>query len=103
VVKDNMRITAVSLAEGDEHLHLTAQDSEPFAPAGLLAMSADGGRVDLYDLVAGARKDRYSFPENIAYMRFSADGNRLLVLTEYQNVYVLDLKQPAATPSAPSP
>ena len=103
VVKDNMRITVVSLAEGDERLHLTAQDSALFAPAGLLAVSEGGGRVQLYDLVAGARKDRYSFPENIAYMRFSADGGRLLVLTEYQNVSVIDLTQPAAKPSATSP
>jgi hypothetical protein len=103
VVKDNMRTTVVSLAEGDERLHLTAQDSALFAPAGLLAVSEGGGRVQLYDLVAGARKDRYSFPENIAYMRFSADGKRLLVLTEYQNVSVIDLTEPAATPSATSP
>ena len=103
VVKDDMRITAVSLAEGDERLHLTAQVSALFAPAGLLAVSEAGGRVELYDLVAGARKDRYSFPENIAYMRFSADGGRLLVLTEYQNVSVIDLTQPAAKPSATSP
>jgi hypothetical protein len=103
VVKDNMRITVVSLAEGDERLHLTAQDSALFAPAGLLAVSEGAGRVQLYDLVRGARKDRYSFPENIAYMRFSADGKRLLVLTEYQNVSVIDLTEPAAAPSAPLP
>jgi len=57
----------------------------------LLAVYQDGGRVNLYDLVAGARKQSFRLPENVVYLRFSADGKRLLALTEYQTVYVLDL------------
>jgi hypothetical protein len=103
VVKDEMRITAVSLAEGDERLRLTGTVSALSSEAGLLAVYQDGGRVNLYDLVAGARKQSFSLPENVVYMRFSADGRRLLVLTEYQTVYVLDLTVKPATEDSSSP
>jgi hypothetical protein len=96
VVKDEMRITAVSIADGDERLHLTGTVSALSAAAGLLAVYQDGGRVNLYDLVAGARKQSFRLPENVVYLRFSADGKRLLALTEYQTVYVLDLTAKSA-------
>ena len=101
VVKDGMRVTAVSLADGDERLHLTARSSAISAKEGLLAVTDDGGRFNLYDLVAGARRDTYTFPENILYTRFSEDGKRLLVLTEYQTVYVIDAAPGDASATSP--
>jgi hypothetical protein len=42
-------------------------------------------------LATGAKLDEEIFAEPIAYTHFSADGNRLLVLTRYQVAYVLDV------------
>lgn len=101
LVKDGVRITAVSLVDGDERLHLTGRETALCAAADLLAVSDDGGRLSLYDLVAGARKDAWTLPENVVYLRFSADRKRLLALTEYQTAYVLDLTA-AKAGAAPS-
>jgi Tol biopolymer transport system component len=103
LVKDGVRITAVSLSTGTEQLRLTALVPSISAESGLLSAAQDGGRLLIYDLKTGARRDNYTFPVEILYSRFSADGKRLLVLTEDQMVYVLDVTAAAAPAAATSP
>jgi hypothetical protein len=103
LVKDGVRITAVSLSSGTEQLHVTALIPSISAESGLLSVAQDGGRLLIYDLKSGARRGNYAFPEDILYSRFSSDGKRLLVLTEDQMVYVLDVTAAAAVPAAASP
>lgn len=103
LVKDGVGITAVSLSTGTEQLRLTALVPSISAESGLLSAAQDGGRLLIYDLKTGARRDNYTFPVEILYSRFSADGKRLLVLTEDQMVYVLDVTAAAAPAAATSP
>ena len=103
LVKDEMRVTAVSLSGGAERLKLTAYYPALYGPTGLLAVTQDGGHLALYDLKTGQQRDSYGFPSMVVYSRFSADGKRMLVLTQDQSVYVLDLTSaPPAAPGAPS-
>lgn len=100
LVKDGVRITAVSLSSGTETLHATALIPALSSESGLLSAVEDGGRLLFYDLKTGERRDNYTFPENVAYTRFSSDGKRLLALTEYQTVYVLDVTAATAASQA---
>jgi WD40 repeat protein len=102
-VKDEMRITAVSLSKGDERLRVTGRDPAVSGAADLLAASDDGGRLSLYDLKTGRRRDVFQLPADVAYLRFSGDGKRLLALTQEQIVYVLDVSAPPAAAPAASP
>jgi outer membrane protein assembly factor BamB len=101
LVKDGVRITAISLSTGTETLRATALIPALSPESGLLGATEDGGRLLLYDLKTGTRRDNYTFPENVVYMRFSSDGKRLLALTEYQRVYILDLADALAAPPTP--
>lgn len=98
LVKDEMRITAVSLSNGDERLKLTAFYPALYGPAGLLAVAQEGGHLVLYDLNTGQQRDVFDFPSMVVYSRFSADGRRMLVLTQDQSIYVLDLATALAAP-----
>jgi hypothetical protein len=61
-----------------------------------------GRGLFLYDLATTAKLEQQFFSESVAYTHFSADGNRLLVLTRHQVAYVLDLSSVrAARPSGP--
>jgi hypothetical protein len=56
-----------------------------------LFAASDRKRLKLYDLGTGAKKDEYAFPDDMAYLHFSADGKRLLAITAHQMAYVLDV------------
>lgn len=102
-VKDEMRITAVSLSKGDERLRVTGRNPAVSGVSDLLATSDESGRLSLYDLRTGSRRDVFQLPAEVAYSRFSADGKRLLALTQEQIVYILDVSAPPAATSATSP
>jgi WD40 repeat protein len=103
LVKDGTRITALSLSTGAEQLHVTAAIPTISAEAGMLSASQEGGRLLLYDLKTGTKRDIYTFPFDVLYSRFSTDGKRLLVLTEDQMVYILDVTAVPDAAAAPSP
>lgn len=98
LVKDEVRITAVSLSTGEERLKLTARGPALYGETGLLAVAEEGGHLLLYDLKSAERRDAFDFPNEVVYSRFSADGKRLLVLTQDQSVYVLDLAASLSSP-----
>ena len=103
VLEKNGRSAMVfSLSTGEQVVQETGYAPAISAASGLLSITTDGGRLELYDLKARAKKFGYDFPQEIAYSHFSTDGKRLLVLTEDQTVYVLDLTKIPATP-APQP
>jgi WD40 repeat protein len=91
MVRDDMRITGFSLSSGMETLHLTAFYPSISAKTDLLAAIAAGGQLLLCDLKTGAKRSTQTFLSDVAYTRFSGDGRRLLVLTQTQELYVLDV------------
>jgi hypothetical protein len=79
-----------SLSTGEIQARLFGHYVSASAATGLLA-AADGNHLRLYSLKNGSKIDEYLFPDAPVYTRFSAAGNRLLVLTTQQVVYVLDV------------
>ncbi|MBZ5541104.1 MAG: PQQ-like beta-propeller repeat protein [Acidobacteriia bacterium] len=99
VVKDGTRITVVALGSGEERARLFGSCPAASGEAHLLAV-CDGGRVMLRDLKTGEKRGEESFPDEIVYTRFSADGKRLLVLSAHQEMFVLDVSEISAAPAA---
>ncbi|HVO61084.1 MAG TPA: M48 family metalloprotease [Terriglobales bacterium] len=63
----------------------------PVASAtGLLALDSQAGHVKVYDLASSQLRHEYVFPERVAVKSFSSDGERLLVLTANQTIYIVD-------------
>lgn len=98
LAKDSQRISAVSLSTGAEVAQETGNLPAISADAGLLSFAGGGGHFTIVDLKAPSQKREYTFPSDVAYSHFSADGKRVLVLTEDQTVYVLDAAAPPTQP-----
>jgi WD40 repeat protein len=100
LVKDGRRVIVVSLSTGEQIAEEAGYGPAVAAETGLLSFVTNGAKLALYDLKTRARKYEYSFPQEIAYSHFSADGKRLLVMTEDQTVYVLDAASVPTPPAA---
>jgi hypothetical protein len=61
------------------------------AKTNLLALGTDSRQLTIYDLSTGTKLDNQTFSDPIVYTHFSRDGQRLLVLTEDQTAFVLDM------------
>lgn len=85
----NRRVSVIALSTGaqvaQENGYLPAISSA----AGLLTFADNAGHLTVVDLKTPGKQREYTFPKNVAYSHFSADGKRLLVMTEDQTVYVL--------------
>jgi len=69
--------------------------------SGFLAVNSERREVAVFDLATSQLRRRYVFSAPVAFKAFSADGQRLLVFTNDQTVYLLDQTlTPAATESA---
>jgi hypothetical protein len=90
LVKDDVRITVFSLSTGLEIGRFFGSVPAASGESNLLAAS-EHKHVKLYDLKTGAKKDEYVFSDELAYLHFSADGNRLLAVTAHQMAYILDV------------
>ena len=55
------------------------------------------GELTLYDLATGDPQGRLRFKTGAAFVRFSLDGKRLLVLTSSQIAYAFDTDRLSAT------
>ena len=63
------------------------------AEAQLLALDLGEGRLGIFDLRDGAKLDQQVFSGGLAYLHFSADGKRLVTLTEQQTAVIVDLTE----------
>jgi hypothetical protein len=91
LVKDLTRLSLYSLTDGQLKARLAGQLPAVSAPGNLLALTDRPGHVVLYDSRTAEKLDEQLFSEPIEYLHFSADGERLLVVTEFQEVFLLDL------------
>jgi len=98
LVKDDQRITILSLSTGRPAARLFGTAPSASAAAGLLA-AADGPRLTLFELATGAKRGEFAFPDPVAYTHFSSDGRRLLVLTSRQLLLVLDVSGSSVRPA----
>ena len=93
LVKDGVRVSLYSLADGQLKAHLAGNAPSIGAESKLLALALGSGRLSICDSNSGAKLDEQLFPDEIAYTHFSSDGKRLFVLTEHQSAVVLDVSK----------
>jgi WD40 repeat protein len=98
LARDGRRVIIVSLSSGKKSVLDDAYNPAISTQGDLLAYATHDARLVVYDLRASARHDEYTFPEAVVYSHFSSDGKRLLVLTQDQTVYVLDVTNTASAP-----
>jgi hypothetical protein len=103
---DAVRVHVYSMRDGQLKGKLFGIRPSANGQSNLLALDTGPGQVVLYDLNTSAKLDELIFPDSIAYTHFSADGNRLFVLTKHQVAYVLDVSgvrgvSPSVPPQSP--
>jgi hypothetical protein len=102
LLKDGVRVSLFSLSDGALKAKLVGDKPAANGVSHLLALNEGAGKLALYDANTGAQLDQLFFPDQIAYSHFSDDGRRLLVLTQYQLAFVLDVSEVRHIPSTPS-
>lgn len=85
------QILTFSLPSGEEKGHFFGIAPLLVAAAGVVAVERDAKELDLYDLNTQKLRSRYVFSDPIAMKKVSADGRRLLVLTNTQTLYLFNL------------
>jgi len=90
LVKDEVRITILSISTGKVAARLTGSIPAASGETNLLAAS-NGKRLTLYSLKTGTKIGQYVLPDEIAYLHFSASGKQLFVLTVHEIALVLDV------------
>ena len=89
------RIRVYSLKDGSEYGVIFANRYD-ISNAGLLVIGAGNNRLQIYDAESLEQIDQFSFADPIAFVRFLATGNRLLVITRDQTIFVLEPKRETA-------
>lgn len=92
LVKDQTRVTIVSVARGEIIARLSGALLTASAKANLFLTEEAPGIINVYDLATYRKLTALRFKQQIVYARFSDAGDRLLLLTEQQEAYVLDVK-----------
>jgi hypothetical protein len=85
------QIMTFSLPTGEEKGHFFGLAPLLVPAAGVVAVERDAKQLDLYDLNTQQLRRRYVFSDPIVLKRMSPDGKRLLVLTNTQTVYLIDM------------
>lgn len=98
VEKDGTHILVFALSNGKEVMRSSAKHAAISGAKGMLVLSNDDGHLHFYNLTTGLEVSDTAFPSTIVYMQFSTEGSHLLVLTEHQTVYILDVSKVTATP-----
>jgi WD40 repeat protein len=84
------QIIPYALPSGEEHGSFFG--SRPvLSPSGLLAVDSERREITLYDLATSEPRQQYVFAQPVALKAFSGDGKRLLVFTNEQTVYILNI------------
>ena len=91
LMKDGLRVWLYSLTDKLLKARLVGEIPAATAKTNLLALSEASGRLTLYDLRSAEKLDEMLFADPLAYLHFSEDGQRLFVLTQYQEAFVLDV------------
>ena len=89
--KGGQSVSVISLSTGSQVAQDTGNAPAISAEASLLSFAGDAAHFEIVDLKTPSQKRGYAFPSRVAYSHFSADGKRILVMTEDQTVYVLDV------------
>jgi len=104
LIKDAYRVTAFRLNDGTLLGRFRGNEPAVSDAEKILALHDGAGKLTLYSLEIAARLAERKFSDYIDYLCFSERGDRLLVLTAHQMVYILDVKKTIdAFPASPIP
>jgi WD40 repeat protein len=85
------RVVVYALSTGEVKARFFGAHATLTQATGLLAVENERGKLFIYDLASGEKRDEYSFPAAVSLARFSDDGKRLFVLVADQTAYVLNV------------
>ena len=89
------RMMFYSLSTGEQKGTLFGTTVSGNKENGLLAVVNENEKVNVYDAKTLGQREQFIFSSPVYYLRYSADGKKLFVLTADQTVYVLNVSAPA--------
>jgi WD40 repeat protein len=92
---DSNRLHIYNLKTGEAVGSVFGESANSAATPEAFAVANAPGQLAVYDFATLKRRDEFAFAHEISFARFSADGQRLFVLTNDQVAYVLDIAKPA--------
>ena len=87
---DNNRVLVYAIKEGELRHRFFGAKAAMNAGASHLIVENYPGELTLYDLATGDTQARLRFKTSAAFVRFSLDGKKLLVLTSGQVAHAFD-------------
>ncbi len=93
MLDDQQRILLYSF-KGQRLGRLFGGDAALSPDGSKLAVEREPGRLVLYDVAGLHQRDEFTFGARVSFADFSLDGKRLIVLTDDQTVFVLDVDKP---------
>jgi hypothetical protein len=93
LTKDAYRVTVFRLNQGTLFGRFRGNYPAVSDAAKILALDDGAGKLTLYNLENAAKLAERKFPDYINYLCFSEKGDRLLVLTAHQMVYILEVRK----------
>jgi len=88
---DNNRVLIYSIKEGELRHRFFGTNAAMNPSRNQIIVENYPGELTLYDLATGNQQSRLRFKMGAAFVRFSLDGKRLLVLTSGQIAYAFDI------------
>lgn len=88
------RVLIYSLKTGEQRGRIFGGYATVSPANNLLCVENESGKLALYDLRTMDKLDEFIFSSPVSMLRFSADGQKLFVLTSNQTAYLLDLSHP---------
>jgi hypothetical protein len=95
VVADNHNRVLVYSLEGKLVMRLFGTRPTSFGPVGVLALEAEKGVLEIYDLSTSMKRQELNFGRPLAYYTFVQDATKMFALTNDQTGYLVDLPSTA--------
>ncbi|MCU1284119.1 MAG: peptidase Ste24p [Acidobacteriales bacterium] len=100
VVADNQGRVLLYSYKGERKGRLFGRLPAISKDGSLLTVEPEPGRLNLYDVALVKKREQYTFGSRVLYYDFSEDSQKLVVLTEDQTLFVLNVSATAASKAA---
>jgi len=102
IVSQKAYVEIYSMATGQKEGEIPGRPSAHCQTTNLVSVRSENeNELEVYDLNTREKVDGFTFASDVRFDQFSKDGKRLLVLTEDQTAYFLDISKPAPPSCTP--